>query len=495
VSSDPQQQAAAAAASTTTAGPSILDQVIKATRPQDQAEADRVKDYFKQFLDRVVQPGQVVSKDVEKNIKHWISQIDQRLSAQLNEVIHHPDYQKLEGTLRGLKYLVSNSETGENLKIKVLNVNKKDLLKDLEKASEFDQSALFKKVYEEEYGQLGGQPYGMLVGDYEFGRTAEDISLLKFTSQVAAASHALFVAAASPKMFNMDSFTELSQPRDLAKIFDSVEYASWKSFRESEDSRYVSLTMPRVLARLPYGAKSSPVEEFNFEENVDGKDHDKYQWMSSAWAYATRVTDAFAKDGWFMRTRGVEGGGRVDGLPVSTFPTDDGDIAMKTPTEIAISDRREFELSNLGFMPLLHSKNRDFAVFMGSQSTQKPKTYFDPAANANAELSTKTNYLLSISRFAHYLKIMARDKIGSFMEVSDCEKWLNEWINNYVVGNPGSVSDDVKAQRPLAAAEVRVEEVKGKPGFYNAVAYLRPHFQLEALASSMRLVAEVPKKA
>jgi type VI secretion system protein ImpC len=495
VSSDPQQQAAAAAATTTSAGPSILDQVIKATRPQDQAEADRVKDYFKQFLDRVVQPGQVVSKDVEKNIKHWISQIDQRLSAQLNEVIHHPDYQKLEGTWRGLKYLVSNSETGENLKIKVLNVNKKDLLKDLEKASEFDQSALFKKVYEEEYGQLGGQPYGMLVGDYEFGRTAEDISLLKFTSQVAAASHAPFVAAASPKMFNLDSFTELSQPRDLAKIFDSVEYASWKSFRESEDSRYVSLTMPRVLARLPYGAKSSPVEEFNFEENVDGKDHDKYQWMSSAWAYATRVTDAFAKDGWFMRTRGVEGGGRVDGLPVSTFPTDDGDIAMKTPTEIAISDRREFELSNLGFMPLLHSKNRDFAVFMGSQSTQKPKTYFDPAANANAELSTKTNYLLSISRFAHYLKIMARDKIGSFMEVSDCEKWLNEWINNYVVGNPGSVSDDVKAQRPLAAAEVRVEEVKGKPGFYNAVAYLRPHFQLEALASSMRLVAEVPKKA
>lgn len=495
MSSDPQQQAAAAAATTTSAGPSILDQVIKATRPQDQAEADRVKDYFKQFLDRVVQPGQVVSKDVEKNIKHWISQIDQRLSAQLNEVIHHPDYQKLEGTWRGLKYLVSNSETGENLKIKVLNVNKKDLLKDLEKASEFDQSALFKKVYEEEYGQLGGQPYGMLVGDYEFGRTAEDISLLKFTSQVAAASHAPFVAAASPKMFNLDSFTELSQPRDLAKIFDSVEYASWKSFRESEDSRYVSLTMPRVLARLPYGAKSSPVEEFNFEENVDGKDHDKYQWMSSAWAYATRVTDAFAKDGWFMRTRGVEGGGRVDGLPVSTFPTDDGDIAMKTPTEIAISDRREFELSNLGFMPLLHSKNRDFAVFMGSQSTQKPKTYFDPAANANAELSTKTNYLLSISRFAHYLKIMARDKIGSFMEVSDCEKWLNEWINNYVVGNPGSVSDDVKAQRPLAAAEVRVEEVKGKPGFYNAVAYLRPHFQLEALASSMRLVAEVPKKA
>lgn len=494
MSSEPTAQQQAAPAATTTGQTSILDQVIKATRPQDQAEADRVKDYFKQFLDRVVQPGQVISKDVEKNIKYWISQVDQKLSAQLNEIMHNPVYQKLEGTWRGLKYLVNSSETGETLKIRVLNVNKKDLLKDLEKASEFDQSALFKKVYEEEYGQLGGQPYGMLVGDFEFGRSPEDISLLKFTSQVAAASHAPFVASASPKMFNLDSFTELSQPRDLAKIFDSVEYASWKSFRESEDSRYVSLTMPRVLARLPYGAQFTPVEEFNFEEMVDGKDNEKYQWMNSSWAYAARVTDAFAKDGWFMRTRGVEGGGKVEGLPVHTFPTDDGDIAMKTPTEIAISDRREFELSNLGFMPLLHSKNRDFAVFMGSQSCQKPKTYFDPAANANAELSTKTNYLLSVSRFAHYLKVMARDKIGSFMEVSDCEKWLNQWINNYVVGNPESVSDAVKAQRPLAAAEVRVEEVKGKPGWYNAVAYLRPHFQLEALASSMRLVAEIPKK-
>ena len=490
-----QQEKSEAAAAATTVQSSILDQVIKATRPQDQADADRVKDYFKQFLDRVIQPGQVVSKDVEKNIKHWISQIDQKLSTQLDEVMHNPAYQKLEGTWRGLKYLVNNSETGESLKIRVLNVSKKDLLKDLEKASEFDQSALFKKVYEEEYGQLGGQPYGMLIGDYEFGRTPEDISLLKFTSQVAAASHAPFVAAASPKMFNLDSYTELSQPRDLAKIFESVEYASWKSFRESDDSRYVSLTMPRVLARLPYGSNTTPVEEFNYEERVDGTDNDKYQWMNSSWAYAARVTDAFSKDGWFMRTRGVEGGGKVEGLPVHTFPTDDGDVAMKTPTEIAISDRREFELSNLGFMPLLHSKNRDFAVFMGSQSCQKPKTYFDPAANANAELSTKTNYLLSVSRFAHYLKVMARDKIGSFMEVSDCEKWLNAWIMNYVVGNPESVSEAVKAQRPLAGAEVRVEDVKGKPGYYQAVAYLRPHFQLEALASSMRLVAEIPKKA
>lgn len=484
---------APAPATATAEAPSLLDQVISATRPQDQKEADRAKDYFKQFLDRVVKPGQVVSKDVETNIKFWIGEIDKKLSAQLNAIMHHPDFQRLESTWRGLHYLVSQSETGESLKIRVLNVKKQDLFKDLEKAAEFDQSSLFKKIYEEEYGQLGGQPYGMLIGDYEFGRNAEDISLLKMISNVAAAAHAPFVAAAAPKMFNFDSWTELANPRDLAKIFDSVEYAAWKSFRESEDSRYVALTMPRVLSRLPYGENFKRVSEFNFEEAVDGKEHDRYSWMNASWAYAARVTDAYAKYGWFARTRGVEGGGKVEGLPVHTFPTDDGDIAMKCPTEIAITDRREFELSNLGFLPLLHNKGRDFAVFMGAQSCQKPKTYFDPAANANAELSSKFNLLLCTSRFAHYLKVMARDKIGSFMELADCSRWLNDWINNYCV-NPAGASDDTKARRPLAEAKVEVREVKGKPGWYEAVAYLRPHFQLETLTTSMRLVAEVPKK-
>lgn len=474
---------------------SLLDQVISATRPQSQKEAERAKTYFKQFLDHVVKPGQVVSKDVETNIKFWIGEIDKKLSAQLNEIMHHEDFQKLESTWRGLHYLVHQSETGENLKIRVLNVKKQELLKDMEKAAEFDQSSLFKKIYEEEYGQLGGQPYGALVSDFEFGRNPEDISLLKMVSNVAAAAHAPFVAGASPKMFGFERWTELANPRDLAKIFDSVEYAPWKSFRESEDSRYVALTLPRVLSRLPYGANFKKVTEFNFEENVDGKNHDKYAWMSSAWAYGARLTDAFAKDGWFARTRGVEGGGKVEGLPVHTFPTDDGDVAMKCPTEIAITDRREFELSNLGFLPLLHSKGRDFAVFMGTQSCQKPKTYFDPAANANAELSAKLNFLLCVSRFAHYLKVMARDKIGSFMTVSECERWLNNWIGNFVVSNPQSVGDKTKAEKPLSEARVEVREVKGKPGWYEAVAYLKPHFQLETLTTSMRLVAEVPKKA
>jgi type VI secretion system protein ImpC len=486
--------AGAAAAPQTQEGPSLLDQVISATKPQTPTEADRARDYFKQFLSQVVQPGQVISKDVETNVKFWIGEIDKKLSAQLNEVMHHPDFQKLEGSWRGLHYLVHQSETGENLKLRVLNVSKRDLFKDLEKAVEFDQSALFKKVYEEEYGQLGGEPYGMLMGDYEFSRQPEDVSLLKMISNVAAMAHAPFAAAASPKLFNFERFTDLTAPRDLAKIFMSVEYASWKSFRESEDSRYVALTLPHVLGRLPYGENFKKVEAFNFEEFVDGKDHDKYLWMNAAWAYAARITDAMAKYGWMARTRGVEGGGKIEGLPVHTFPTDDGDVAMKCPTEIAISDRREFELSNLGFLPVLHSKNRDFAVFMGAQSCQKPKTYYDPAANANAELSTKFNYMMCVSRFAHYLKVMARDKIGSFMEVGDCQRWLNDWIMNYVIANPENAGDETKAKMPLADARVEVREVKGKPGWYEAVAWLRPHFQLETLTTSMRLVAEVPKR-
>jgi type VI secretion system protein ImpC len=489
-----QTQAAGAAAGQTLDAPSLLDQVIQATRPQNDKEADRAKDYFKQFLEGVVKPGQVVSKDVETTIKFWIGEIDKKLSSQLNEIMHHPDFQKLEGTWRGLHYLTHQSETGESLKIRVMNVKKQELFKDLEKAVEFDQSTLFKKVYEEEYGQLGGAPYGMLIGDYEFGRGAEDVQLIKMLSNVAAAAHAPFITNTAPKMFGFDRMTELANPRDLAKIFDSVEYSAWKSFRESEDSRYVAMCMPKVLARLPYGAEFKRVSEFNFEEFVDGKEHDKYAWMGAAWAYATRITDAYAKDGWFARTRGVEGGGKVEGLPVHTFPTDDGDVAMKCPTEIAITDRREFELSNLGFLPLVHAKGRDFAVFMGTQSSQKPKTYFDPVANANAELSTKLNYLLCVSRFAHYLKVMGRDKIGSFMEVSDCSRWLNDWIMNFVVSNPENVGEETKAKKPLSEAKVEVREVKGKPGWYEAVAWLRPHFQLETLTTSMRLVAEVPKK-
>jgi type VI secretion system protein ImpC len=491
--SSAEQAKTAAAAETTVEGSSLLDQIVQATRPQDDTDIRRAKDNFSEFISQVVKSkGKGISKNVEATVKFWIAELDKKLTSQLNEVLHNKDFQKLESTWRGLHYLVHQSETGEALKIRVLNVTKKELFKDLEKAAEFDQSALFKKIYEEEFGQLGGKPYGMLVGDYEFGRSAEDVSLLEMISHVAAAAHAPFISAASAKMLNMQSYNELSKPRDLAKIFEGVEYAAWKAFRESEDSRYVALTMPRVLARLPYGAEFKRVEEFNFEEAVDGTDPEKYLWMNAAWAYASRITDAYSKYGWFARTRGVEGGGKVEGLPLHTFPTDDGTIAMKCPTEIAISDRREFELSNLGFLPVIHSKDTTFAVFMGAQSCQKPKTYFDKDANANAELSAKINLIMCNSRFAHYLKVMARDKIGSFMTVGDCSRWLNDWIKNYCV-DPAGASDATKAMYPLSDASVKVQEVAGRPGWYEAVAYLKPHFQMETLTTSMRLVASVPK--
>jgi type VI secretion system protein ImpC len=432
-----------------------------------------------------------VSKDLESTINARIADIDELLSRQLNEIMHAPEFQKLEGSWRGLHYLVHQSETSTMLKIRMLNVSKQDLLRDLERAAEFDQSALFKKVYEEGYGVFGGEPIGALIGDYEFGRHPQDMALLEKVSNVAAAAHAPFFAAASPQLFNLDSYTDLGVPRDLAKIFDTVEYAKWKSFRDSEDSRYVGLTLPHILMRLPYGPETVPVEAFNFQEDVDGKDHSKYLWANAAWAFGTRLTDAFAKYQWCAAIRGVEGGGLVEGLPTHTFKTDEGDIALKCPTEIAITDRREKELSDLGLIPLVHCKGTDYAAFFGAQSCQKAKKYDTDAANANARLSTQLQYIMATSRFAHYLKAIMRDKIGSFMTRQNCENYLNRWITNYVLLDDNA-SQEAKASNPLREARVDVSEVRGKPGVYRAVAFLKPHFQLDELTLSLRLVAELP---
>jgi type VI secretion system protein ImpC len=437
----------------------------------------------------------VVSTDVETNIKYWIKAIDQKLTAQVNEILHHEQFQKLEGTWRGMAHLVYNTETSTSLQLKVMNITKDEIRSDLEKAEEFDQSQMFKKIYEEGYGVLGGNPFGLLVGDYDFDvRRSTDMKVLQGMSGVAASSFAPFVSAVSPKAFNMDRYSELSNPRDLAKIFTGPDYANWEAFRESEDSRYVALTCPRVLGREVYGEKFRPVGEFNFEENVDGTNHDKYLWMNAAWCYASRVTDAFAKYGWMARTRGVEGGGKVEGLPVHTFPTDQGDVAMKCPTEIAITDRREQELEKLGFLSLIHCKDKPFAAFMSATSAQKPKKYDRPEATANAALSSKFNLQMCMSRFAHFLKVMVRNKVGSYMEASDLQTWLNRWISNYVLGNPEDFSGDqgerMKAEKPLAWAEVKVVSVPGAPGSYRAVAHMRPHFQLETVDISLRMVAK-----
>jgi len=473
----------------------LLDQIIEQGRMiRDESQKGWARDVLSEFVKQIMEGTITVSKDTEHMINARIAQIDKLISMQLNEIMHHPDFQQIEGSWRGLNYLVQNSETGEKLKLRVMNVSKKDLLKDMEKASEFDQSTLFKKIYEEEFGMFGGASYGALIGDYEFGNNPQDLSLLEKVSQVAAAAHAPFISAAAPTLFNWDKFEELSGPRDLSKIFQSVEYAKWKSFRESEDSRYVALALPHILMRLPYGQANVPVESFNYEEDVDGTDTSKYLWGNAAYALGTRLTDAFAKYHWTAAIRGVEGGGLVSGLPVHTFKTDEGDVALKCPTEIAITDRREKEFADLGFIPLVHCKGTDYAAFFSTQTANKAKVYDTESANANARLSSQLQYILAVSRFAHYLKSMMRDKIGSFMTRKNAEDFLNRWIANYVLLDDNA-GQEMKAKYPLREARIDVSEIPGKPGAYRAVAFLKPHYQLDELSVSLRLVANLPPPA
>ena len=486
---------ATATATAAKGGEDVVDQIIREGRmARDELQIAHARDLVGEFANQVLDKSMVVSPDLSTMINNRIAQIDQIISDQLNEIMHAEQFQKLEGSWRGLSFLVMNSETGTDLKLRVLPATKKELLDDVTRATEFDQSVLFKKIYEEEFGTFGGHPYSVLVGDYEFGRHPQDMSLLEKMSNVAAAAHAPFISAASPKLFDMDSFNELSQPRDLAKIFESSELIKWRSFRESEDSRYVTLVMPHILMRLPYGPSTVPVEEFNFVEEVDGRDPKKYLWGNAAYALGQRITNAFAQHKWTAAIRGVEGGGTVEGLPAHTFTTDDGDIALKCPTEIAITDRREKELSDLGFIALCHCKGTDYAAFFGSQTANKPKTYDTPQANANARLSSQLPYMLAASRFAHYLKVIMRDKIGSFQTRENVESYLNRWIGNYILLQDDA-GQEIKAKYPLREARVDVAEIPGKPGCYRAVAFLRPHFQLNELTASIRLVAELPPPA
>ncbi len=473
----------------------LLDQIVSQGRfNRDPATLERGRDMVKEFVNQVLQGQMTLTRDAEASIQARIAQIDRLISLQLNEVLHYPALQKLEGTWRGIKYLIDQSETNDMLKIKVLNASKRELLKDLQRAPEFDQSALFKKVYEEEFGVFGGAPFAALLGDYEFGRGPEDIELLERISNVASAAHAPFMSAASSDLLNLTSYTQLGAPRDIGKIFDSTEYAKWKSFRQSEDSRYVALTLPHILMRLPYGKDTKQVDAFDYEEAVDGSDHSKYLWGNAAYGLAARLTNSFARYGWCASIRGVEGGGLVEGLPAHTFRTDEGDVALKCPTEVAITDRREKELADQGLVPLVHCKGTDYAAFFSVQTANKPKLYDKDAANANARLSAQLPYILAMSRFAHYLKAMMRDKIGSFMTRQDCEKFLNQWISNYVCADDNA-TQAAKAKLPLREAAIQVSEIPGKPGAYRAVAFLKPHFQLDELSVSLRLVADLPASA
>jgi type VI secretion system protein ImpC len=466
----------------------------KEFKPKTDRARMEVENAVKTLAEQALRESTVISDDVVGTIKAIIAEIDAKLTEQVNAILHNERFQQLESAWRGLNYLVSNSETDDQLKIRVMNISKKDLGKTLKKykGAAWDQSPIFKKLYEEEYGQLGGEPYGALVGDYHFDHTPGDVEILGQMAQVAAAAHAPFIAGANPTLAGMDSWRELANPRDLKKIFTAPDYAAWRSLRESDDAKYLGLAMPRFLARLPYGAKTNPVEEFNFEEETGGGDSSQYSWANAAYAMAVNINRSFKQYGWCSQIRGVESGGTVEGLPVHTFPSDDGGVDMKCPTEIAISDRREAELADCGLMPLIHRKNTDVAAFIGAQSLQKPAEYDDPDATANARLAARLPYLFANCRFAHFLKCIVRDKVGSFAERVDMERFLQRWIDQYVVGNPEGVDNEIKARKPLAGAEIVVTEIEGNPGYYAAKFSLRPHYQLEGVTVSMSLVSKLP---
>ncbi|WP_058047867.1 type VI secretion system contractile sheath large subunit [Janthinobacterium sp. Ant5-2-1] len=472
----------------------LLDQIVEQSKvAKSSVEHARAKDLISELVSQVMDGTVVVSNNLAATIDARVAELDQLISAQLSAIMHAPEFQKLESSWTGLHYLVKNTATGTNLKIKLMNATKRELVKDFQSALEFDQSTMFKKVYEEEFGTFGGAPFGTLLGDFEFSRQPEDMYFIEQMSHVAAAAHAPFISSASPELFGLESYSDLGKPRDLAKVFDTVEYAKWKSLRESEDARYVGLTLPRFLGRLPFNPlDGATVDGFNFVEDVDGTDHQKYLWCNAAYAFGTKLTAAFEDYGWCAAIRGVEGGGLVEDLPTHTFKTDEGEVALKCPTEIAITDRREKELSDLGFISLVHCKNTDYAAFFGAQSAQKAKKYNTDAANANAVLSAQLQYIFAVSRIAHYMKAMMRDKIGSFAAASNVEDFLNRWLTQYVLLDDNA-SQEQKAQFPLREASVQVAEVPGRPGVYRAVSFLRPHFQLDELSVSLRLVAELPQ--
>ena len=466
----------------------------KEFKPKSDEAKSAVEQAVQTLAAQALSQTKLIGSDVIKSIEAMIAELDKKLSEQVNLILHNQEFQKLEGSWRGLHYLVNNTETDEQLKIRFMNISKLELGKTLKryKGTNWDQSPLFKKIYEEEYGQFGGEPFGCLVGDYYFDQSPPDVELLAEMGKVSAAAHTPFISGASPTVMQMDSWQELANPRDLTKIFTTPDYAAWRSLRESDDARYIGLAMPRYLSRIPYGAKTSPVDEFDFEEETGAADHSKYTWSNAAYAMAVNINRSFKLYGWCSRIRGIESGGSIEGLPTHTFPTDDGGVDMKCPTEIAISDRREAELAKNGFMPVVHRKNSDFAAFIGAQSLQKPAEYDDPDATANANLAARLPYLFACCRFAHYLKCIVRDKIGSFKERDDMQTWLQNWIMNYVDGDPAHSSESTKARKPLAAAEVVVEEVEGNPGYYTSKFFLRPHYHLEGLTVSLRLVSKLP---
>jgi type VI secretion system protein ImpC len=490
----PQQDASVAQPAQGLAEFDDISSILKQSfRTRSDSQATEVENAVQTLVTQALADSSLVKDDVVSTIEEMIARLDEKLTEQMNEILHAKEFQQLESAWRGLHYLVFNSETDASLKIRVMNIGKTELYRHfkLYPGARWDQSPIFKKIYEQEFGTLGGEPYGALVADYYFGNSAVDVSLMRDLSKIASAALAPLVTGADPGLLNMENWRELGNPRDIGKLMDTTEWAAWRGLRDAVDSRYLALCMPRVLARLPYGSKGEPVEAFAFEEDTDGHNGDKFAWMNAAYAMATNINRAYKEYGWTVRIRGVQSGGEVINLPVYNFPTDDGGVDMKCPTEIAITDRREAELSKAGIIPIVHRKNTDKAAFIGAQSVYKPRSYIDPEATASDNLSARIPYMFAVSRFAHYLKVMVRDKIGSTKEKDQLERWLNEWITLYVDGDPKNSSEETKARLPLAAAKVTVTENEENPGYYNASVHLRPHFQLEGMDIGMSLVSKI----
>lgn len=466
----------------------------KEFKPADDVRKGRIETAVQTLAVQALQDAAIIGDDVYATVDAMRSAIDRKLSEQMNAIIHDPEFQRLESAWRGLHYLVMNTSTGKDLKIRVMNMSKEECRKMFRQYRDaaWDQSPLFKKIYESEFGQLGGQPYGAFVCDYEFDHTGPNLEVLKGLSKIGAAAHAPFIAAAAPPLFGMESWTELSNPRDLGKLFDAQEYMAWRTYRQSDDSRYMALTMPRFLGRQTYGAKSEPVDEFEFEEETDGQ-HDKHLWVNAAYAMGVRITEAFSTFGWCTRIRGVESGGTVDGLPVSTFPTDDGGLDQKCPTEIAISDRREAELSGAGMLALIHRKNTDQATFIGAQTLHQPRKYESADATANANLSARLPYIFASCRFAHYLKCMVRDWVGGNREADQLQRDLHNWVLQYVDGSPDTSSEETKARLPLKDAKIEVVPDEENPGYYKGKFMFAPHYQLEGMDVALSMVSRLPK--
>ena len=472
----------------------MLRQSIKPRTAEASREVDNA---VSALVSEVLGDQALITEDALDTLQKVIDSLDEKLSAQMNAILHHEEFQKLESSWRGLAYTINNSETDATLRVKVMNISKTELEQMFRAypGARWDKSPLNLAVYESEFGTLGGKPYGALVGDYYFGFGSSDVELLKNIGKIAAAAHAPFLSAASPELLSMDSWNEIGVPPDLSEMFQTPEYAAWNGLRDSENSRYIALTMPRVLAREPYGQNSTmKVAEFAFDEETDGHSGDNYAWMTAAHALAVNVNRAHKEHGWTVQIRGVQSGGEVLGLPTHLFETGDGSKEMKCPTEVSITDRREGELSAAGLLPLVHRKHTDKAAFIGAQTLYKPKKYIDDLATASDNMSSRLPYIFAVSRFSHYLKCMVRDKIGQSPTRLQLQTELQSWVNRYVSGNPDTASEAEKAKKPLAGAKVEVLEDEENPGYYMGRFFLKPHFQLEGVDIGMSLVSKLPNK-